>query len=40
LNKENLLIAHSTSAYPCDPKELNLRMIPVLAERFQVPIGY
>lgn len=39
-NKENLLLAHSTSAYPCDPKELNLRMIPVLAEKFQVPIGY
>ena len=40
LNKENLLIAHSTSAYPCDPKELNLKMIPVLADRYQVPIGY
>jgi sialic acid synthase SpsE len=40
LSKENLLIAHSTSAYPCDPKELNLKMIPVLAERYQVPIGY
>ena len=40
LNKENLLIAHSTSAYPCDPKELNLKMIPVSAERYQVPIGY
>jgi N-acetylneuraminate synthase len=40
LNKENLLIAHSTSAYPCDPQELNLRMIPVLQDRFQVPIGY
>jgi N-acetylneuraminate synthase len=40
LNKENLLIAHSTSAYPCEPKELNLRMIPVLAERYEVPIGY
>jgi N-acetylneuraminate synthase len=40
LNKENLLIAHSTSAYPCDPKELNLRMIPVLQDRYQVPIGY
>ncbi|MFZ9227631.1 MAG: N-acetylneuraminate synthase family protein [Candidatus Nanopelagicales bacterium] len=38
-NKENLLLAHSTSAYPCDPKELNLRMIPVLQEKFQVPIG-
>ena len=40
LNKESLLIAHSTSAYPCDPQELNLRMIPVLQDRFQVPIGY
>ena len=40
LNKENLLIAHSTSAYPCDPSELNLRMIPILEDRFQVPIGY
>ena len=40
LNSENLLIAHSTSAYPCDPKELNLRMIPVLQNRYEVPIGY
>ena len=40
LNKVSLLIAHSTSAYPCDPQELNLRMIPVLQDRFQVPIGY
>jgi N-acetylneuraminate synthase len=40
LNKENLLIAHSTSAYPCDPEELNLKMIPVLQDRYQVPIGY
>jgi sialic acid synthase SpsE len=40
LNKENLLIAHSTSAYPCDPKELNLRMIPKLQDRYGVPVGY
>lgn len=40
LNRESLMIAHSTSAYPCDPKELNLRMIPVLLEKYQVPIGY
>lgn len=39
-NNENLLLAHSTSAYPCDPKELNLRMIPVLQEKFKVPVGY
>ncbi len=38
---DNLLIAHSTSVYPCDTKELNLRMIKTLRERFpHVPIGY
>ena len=38
---ENLMIAHSTSAYPCDPAELNLRMIHTLKEQFPgVPIGY
>ncbi|MCW3062149.1 MAG: N-acetylneuraminate synthase [Capsulimonas sp.] len=35
-----LIITHSTSSYPCAPSELNLRMIPTLAERFQCPIGY
>lgn len=35
-----LLVAHSTSSYPCPPEELNLRMIASLAERFDVPIGY
>jgi N-acetylneuraminate synthase len=40
LPRELLLIAHSTSAYPCDPSELNLMMIPTLRERFKVPIGY
>lgn len=41
LNQEALLIAHATSAYPCVPSELNLRMIHTLQERFQsVPIGY
>jgi N-acetylneuraminate synthase len=38
---ENLLIAHSTSAYPCDPKELNLRMIQSLTHLYpDTPIGY
>lgn len=38
---ENLLIAHSTSAYPCDAEELNLRMIHTLQSRYpNVPIGY
>lgn len=40
LPKERLMIAHATSSYPCEPDELNLKMIPVLAERYQVPIGY
>lgn len=40
LDKPDLAIAHATSTYPCPPNELNLRMIPVLREKFQVPIGY
>ena len=40
LGTDNLLIAHSTSAYPCEPNELNLKMIPVLQEKFGVPVGY
>ncbi|NIS83311.1 MAG: N-acetylneuraminate synthase [Anaerolineales bacterium] len=40
LGVENLLITHSTSAYPCDPNELNLKMIATLRESFPCPIGY
>ena len=35
-----LLLAHSTSSYPCHPEELNLSMIPALNEEFPCPIGY
>ncbi|MDF2433739.1 MAG: hypothetical protein JWP44_3370 [Mucilaginibacter sp.] len=36
-----LLIAHSTSAYPCKPEELNLKMIQTLGAKFSgIPIGY
>jgi N-acetylneuraminate synthase len=36
-----VMLAHSTSAYPCKPEELNLKMIPVLAAKYpEVPIGY
>ncbi len=36
-----LFIAHSTSAYPCKPEELNLRMIQTLGAKYPgVPIGY
>ncbi len=37
---ENLVLMHSTSAYPCDPLELNLRMIETLRGRYACPIGY
>jgi len=41
IGTEKLMIAHSTSAYPCDPSELNLRMIKTLEQEFPgVPIGY
>ena len=40
LDQNRLLIAHSTSSYPCKPEELNLRMINALREEFSCPIGY
>lgn len=41
LGTDNLLIAHSTSAYPCEVEELNLRMIHTIKARWpEVPVGY
>jgi N-acetylneuraminate synthase len=41
IGEDDLLIAHSTSAYPCPVSELNLRMIHTLKELYpDVPIGY
>jgi N-acetylneuraminate synthase len=41
LGLDNLLIAHSTSSYPCPPAELNLRMINTLQKMYpNTPIGY
>jgi N-acetylneuraminate synthase len=40
VGEENLIIAHATSTYPCDPEELNLKVIPVLRQTFPCPIGY
>lgn len=38
---KNLLLAHSTSSYPCKNEELNLKMILTLKEKYpDVPIGY
>ena len=38
--QNQLLIAHSTSSYPCVPDELNLSMIRTLHNEFGVPVGY
>jgi N-acetylneuraminate synthase len=40
LGVDNLLITHTTSTYPCEPEELNLRMIKTLKDKFSVPVGY
>jgi N-acetylneuraminate synthase len=40
LRSKELLIAHATSTYPCQPEELNLRMIGTLKAKYDCPIGY
>ncbi len=40
IDKDNLLIAHCTSTYPCKPDELNLRMIRTLRDEFECTVGY
>src|SRR5512137_2512987 len=40
IGTENLVITHCTSTYPCEPEELNLRMIETLRGEFPCPIGY
>ena len=41
IGNENLLLAHSTSSYPCKLEELNLNMIHTLKKTFpEIPIGY
>ena len=40
LGRENLVILHVASTYPATYDELNLKVIPVLAARFKVPVGY
>ena len=37
---DRLAITHATSAYPCKPEELNLRMVQTLANEFDCPVGY
>jgi len=40
LDMNNLVICHTTSAYPCAPEELNLRMVETLQRDYPCPIGY
>src|SRR5579883_1332211 len=41
IGEDNLLVAHSTSTYPCPVEALNLRMIHTLKTRYPgCPIGY
>ena len=40
LGKEDLVIMHATSTYPALYEELNLRVIPMLKQRYAVPVGY
>ena len=40
LGREQLVVLHCTSTYPASLGELNLRVIPRMAERYGVPVGY
>jgi len=40
LDTEQLVLLHATSTYPASYEELNLKVIPALAQRFRVPVGY
>lgn len=40
LGKDSLIIMHCTSTYPSKNKELNLRTVQTLRNRYGVPVGY
>lgn len=40
LGKKDLIILQSTSTYPADYSELDLKVIPELRKRYEVPVGY
>src|SRR6202007_2243137 len=40
LGKERLILMHTTSTYPANYDELNLRAIRTMAERYAIPVGY
>ncbi len=40
LGKKDLILMHTTSTYPANYDELNLKAIPTMHERYQIPVGY
>ncbi|TSA47766.1 MAG: N-acetylneuraminate synthase [Chloroflexi bacterium] len=40
LGKQDLILLHTCSTYPAMYEELNLRVIPMLRERYGIPVGY
>jgi N-acetylneuraminate synthase len=40
VDSDRMLLAHSTSTYPCKPEELNLEMVRTLKQEFDCPVGY
>ena len=41
LGEKDLVLMHCTSTYPCEPEELNLKMVQTLRDEFpNTPIGY
>jgi N-acetylneuraminate synthase len=40
LGRKELILLHSCSTYPAYYEELNLRVIPVMRQRYGVPVGY
>lgn len=40
LGRDNLVLLHTTSTYPAELRDANLRVIPALQKRYSVPIGY
>lgn len=40
VDRSRLVLMHCTSSYPAQAEELNLRVIPELERRYDVPVGY
>jgi N-acetylneuraminate synthase len=40
LGKDDLILLHACSTYPAYYEELNLRVIPMLKQRYEIPVGY